>query len=300
MAELQPAFPALSTRRLCALVGISRSWWYDRAQPRAPDAEAVALRDAIERIVLAFPGYGYRRVTHALRRDGWRINPKRVLRVMREESLLCQLRRRFVVTTDSRHGLGSFPNRLRDQDIQRPDQAWVADLTYIRLPTTFCYLATILDAWSRRVVGWEVSVHIDTELCLAALERAIADRQPAPGLTHHSDHGVQYAAHRYVARLEQIGAQISMATIGNVYENALAESFFATLKREEVYLHDYQTLAEAEANLSRFIDDVYNHKRLHSSLGYRPPSEFEALRWEPRDDGDFVERRQTLPLVVVR
>jgi putative transposase len=300
MAELVETYPTLSVRRLCAALGISRSWWYAPRHASERAAEAVALRETIEGIVLAFPGYGYRRVTHELHRRGWMVNAKRVLRVMREEMLLCQLQRRFVRTTDSRHGLGHYPNLLREQDLDRLDQAWVADITYIRLPRTFCYLAAILDACSRRVIGWELSAHIDTELTLSALERAIRHRQPKPGLIHHSDHGVQYASARYVTRLGEIGAQISMAAIGRAYENALAESFFATLKREEVTLHEYQSLAEAEANLERFIDDVYNHKRLHSSLGYRPPSEFEA-HWftEPADDG-FLEGRVNLPLAVVR
>jgi putative transposase len=300
IAALQAAFPDLSLRRLCPLLGISRSGVYaarQRATVAADDATLV-LRDAIERIVLEFPGYGYRRVTHELRRQGWTVNAKRVLRVMHEESLLCQLKRRFVVTTDSRHGLGGYPNLLRERVVDGLNEVWVADLTSIRLPTTFCYLAAILDAWSRRCVGWELSAHIDTDLTLAALERAIASRRPAPGLIHHSDHGVQYASTRYVARLEAIGAQISMAAIGNVYENALAESFFATLKREEVYLHDYQSLAEAETNLEHFIDAVYNHKRLHSSLGYRPPSEFEACCGNERDD-DFLEEMENLTLTLV-
>jgi len=300
MAELVVAYPTLSIRRLCTALGLSRSWWYAQRHSREREVETLALREAIEGIVLEFPGYGYRRVTHELRRQGWTINAKRVLRIMREETLLCQLQRRFVRTTDSRHGLGHYPNLLRGQSIDRLDQAWVADLTYIRLPTTFCYLAAILDACSRRVVGWELSAHIDTDLTLAALERAIRARQPAPGLIHHSDHGVQYASTRYVARLTEIGAQISMAAIGRAYENALAESFFATLKREEVHLHDDQSLAEAEANLERFIDDVYNHKRLHSSLGYRPPSEFEARWVEARADDGFLEGRMNLPLTLVR
>jgi putative transposase len=299
MAEVQAAYPDLSVRRLCALLGISRSWWYERAQTPEADEAAVALRDAIERIVLAFPGYGYRRVTHALRREGWTINAKRGLRIMREEALLCQLKRRFVLTTDSRHGLGSYPNLLAERRLSRPNQAWVADITYIRLPTAFCYLAAILDAFSRRVVGWELSRHIDTDLSLAALTQAIR-RQPASGLIHHSDHGVQYASGRYVERLEAVGARISMAAVGNVYENALAESFFATLKREEVYLREYRTFAEAEANLARFLDDVYNHKRLHSSLGYRPPSEFEAGFDTEPDDTRFLEGRSDLTLALVR
>lgn len=299
MAEIHAACPDLSTRRLCTVLGISRSWWY--ARPETPvDPTALALRDAIERIVLEHPGYGYRRVTHALQRAGWRVNAKRVRRVMREEALLCQRKRRFVVTTDARHGWGRYPNLLRDRVVDGPNQVWVADLTYIRLPSTFCYLAAILDVFSRRLVGWELSLRIDTDLALAALDHAIASRSPAPGLLHHSDQGVQYASHRYVARLEAIGAQISMAARGNPYQNAVAESFFATLKREEVNLHDYRSLAEAEANLERFLEEVYNHQRLHSSLGYRPPSEFEA-RWETERTHDaFLEEHETLPLLVVR
>ncbi len=291
IAGLQATEPDLSLRRLCPVLGVSRSGVY-AARRRATVAtagEATALRAAIEGIVLAFPGYGYRRVTQELRRQGWAVNAKRILRLMREERLLCQRTRRFVVTMDSRHGGGGYPNLLRERAVRGRDEAWVADITSIRLPTSFCYLAAILDAWSRRCVGWELSAHIDADLTLAALERAIQQRQPAPGLIHHSDHGVQYASTRYVARLDQIGARISMAAVGNVYENALAESFFATLKREEVHLHDYQSLAEAEANLERFIDEVYNHKRLHSSLGYRPPSEFEAEWRHTRENDDFLE-----------
>ncbi len=165
MAELQAQVPDVSVRQGCALLGISRSWWYERTQPREPDREAVALREVIEQIVLAFPGYGYRRITHHLRRQGWTINAKRVLRVMREEALLCQLNRHFVVTTNSRHCLGSYPNLLREQVVSGPNQVWVADITYIRLPTTFCYLAAILlDAYSRKCVGWHLSRQIDTRL----------------------------------------------------------------------------------------------------------------------------------------
>jgi transposase InsO family protein len=296
--ELRVAFPELSLRRLCTLLGLSRSGVATARHAEAAP-ETLAVRDAIERIVLECPGYGYRRVTHELRRRGWVVNHKRVLRIMREESLLCQLKRRFVATTDSRHGLGCYPNRLAGQVLTGPNQAWVADITYIRLPTAFCYLAALLDAWSRRVVGWALSRQIDTDLTLAALDGAIGERRPATGLIHHSDHGVQYASSRYVARLEAIGAHISMAAIGNVYENALAESFFATLKREEVYLRDYQSFAEAAANLERFLDAVYNHKRLHSSLGYRPPSEFEAGWDAQRHDERFLDGQRDLTVVLV-
>jgi putative transposase len=273
---MHEAHPELSIRRLCQLTGAGRTWWYTHPTAAEIAARDTALRDAIERVVLAFPGYGYRRVTKALQRDDWVVNHKRVLRVMRDEALLCQLQRRFVVTTDSAHELRTYPNLLTGLALTGPDQAWVADLTYIRLPTTFAYLACILDAWSRRCVGWRLSRWIDTDLTVAALTDALATRRPAPGLIHHSDRGVQYANAAYVTRLTDIGAQVSMAAAGNPYENAKAESFFKTLKREEVYLNHYQTFAEAEANLGRFIADVYNAKRLHSSLGYRPPIEVEA------------------------
>jgi putative transposase len=243
-----------------------------------PQAERdVALRDAIERIVLEFPGYGYRRVTAQLNRLDWDVNHKRVLRVMRQEALLCQLRRSWSATTDSRHSLNIYPNLLAGRELSQPNQAWVADITYIRLPTAFVYLACVLDGWSRRCVGWQLSRMIDTNLTLAALEAAIRVRQPAIGIIHHSDRGVQYASSAYVARLTDIGAQISMSAKGNPYDNAKAESFFKTLKREEVYLNQYETFADAEGQIGRFIDDVYNQKRLHSSLGYLPPTEYESL-----------------------
>ncbi len=278
IAEAVAAPSSLSVRHLCALLDVNRAWYYARpvSETDADDTEAIRLRDAIERIVLAFPGYGYRRVTHALVREGWPVNHKRVVRVMREESLLCHLKRRFVPTTDSGHDRRTYPNLVKGMLFDAPDQAWVADITYIRLPTTFVYLAAILDAYSRRCVGWALSRWIDTDLTLAALTMALARRQPAAGVIHHSDRGVQYASGEYVARLEGAGARISMAARGNPYENAQAESFFKTLKTEEVYLKDYRIFEDALANLELFIEDVYNTKRLHSSLGYRPPVEFEA------------------------
>ena len=267
----------LSIERLCELFSVSRSWYYERSGQPESDTEEIALRDQIERIILEFSGYGYRRVTHALARLGWNVNHKRVLRIMREESLLCHLKKRFVVmTTDSRHGFPVYPNRLAGVVLTAPDQAWVADLTYIRLRSAFVYLACILDAFSRRCVGWHLSRDMTTQLTLTALHRAIDQRQPQPGVIHHSDRGVQYASHDYVEQLEQIGAQISMSSVGNPYENAKAESFFKTLKLEEVYLKEYESFADAEANLEEFIEQVYNTKRLHSSLGYVPPAEFEA------------------------
>jgi putative transposase len=279
---IAPGEHALSVRQQCATLAVNRAWYYPRTHRPERAARDADLRDAIEAIVLAFPGYGYRRVTHALARDGWAVNHKRVLRVMREECLLCQLQRRFVVTTDSRHAWRRYPNLLKDVVLSAPNQAWVADITYIRLLTGFVYLAAILDAFSRRCVGWHLSRTIDTALTLAALECALQRRQPPLGLIHHSDRGVQYASGAYVDRLVAAKARVSMAAVGNPYENAKAESFFKTLKREEVWLTQYQDVADAEAQLSRFIEEVYNRKRLHSSLGYVPPVEFEAAQAHTR------------------
>ncbi len=242
--------------------------------------EAVALRDAIEAIILEFSGYGYRRVTHTLQRAGWKVNHKRVLRIMREESGHGHLKRHFVHTTDSRHHFPIYPNLVNGRTPDAPDVIWVADLTYISLRSEFVYLATILDAYSRRCVGWNLSTRIDTNLALGALEEALATRDVKPVLIHHSDRGVQYASSAYTERLMSMGVQISMSAKGNAYDNAKAESFFKTLKQEEVYLKQYQTFEEASANIGQFIDDVYNTKRLHSSLGYMPPIEFETAYYQ--------------------
>jgi len=278
IASLKESHPEVSERSLCRMFSVSRSWYYQK--PMATEQKTrkdLDLRDAIERIVLEFPGYGYRRVAVELHRRGFEVNHKRVLGVMRQESLLCQIRRRFVPTTNSAHSFRIYPNLIKDTDLDRLDQAWIADITYIRLPEAFCYLAAILDAYSRRCVGWHLSRWIDTRLTLCALEMALASRRPDPGLIHHSDQGVQYASSEYVLRLEETGALISMAAVGNPYENAKAESFFRTLKVEEVYLKDYRDFEDAQDNIGQFIEEVYNHKRLHSSLGYLPPVEFEVL-----------------------
>lgn len=277
IAELQQEWPTLSVRALCRLLGVSRSWLYANAASPSSDERDLPLRDAIEQITLAFPGYGYRRVCAQLQRQGWRVNHKRVLRVMREHTLLCQLRRHWHATTDSRHGLRVYPNLLAEVTLSGPNQAWVADITYVRLPGGFVYLACVLDGWSRRCVGWQLSDTIDTGLTLAALNHAIEQRGPEEGLIHHSDRGVQYASAAYVERLTSIGARVSMSGKGNPYDNAKAESFFKTLKREEVYLKEYETIGEARQELGQFIEDVYNQKRLHSSLGYLPPVEYESL-----------------------
>jgi len=253
--EKQP----ISIRHLCELLQVNRAWYYARqhliVEP-SKQAEEVALRDAIEKLILDFPGYGYRRVTHGLQRAGWRVNHKRVLRIMREESLLCHLKRHFVHTTDSRHAYPVYANLVNGRTPDAPDVIWVADLTYIRLRSEFVYLATILDAYSRRCVGWNLSTRMDANVALGTLEEALATREVKPGLIHHSDRGVQYASFAYTERLQNMGVQISMSAKGNAYDNAKAESFFKTLKQEEVYLKQYQTFEEASANIGQFIDDV--------------------------------------------
>jgi len=252
---------SLPVSRARELVAVSRSGLHDARRPR-PDRDA-GLHAAIEQVVEEWPGYGYRRVTHELVERRVAVNRKRVLRVMRDNGWLCRVRRARVRTTQSDHGLGVFPNLARGLEVTELDQLWVADLTYIRLPRDFVYLATILDAYSRRVLGWQLAPYLDTRLTLGALERALALRPNARGVIHHSDQGVQYASGDYVARAAAAGLVQSMSRRGRPEDNALAESFFASLK-------------EATASLARFIDDVYNHRRLHSALGYRAPAQFEA------------------------
>jgi transposase InsO family protein len=283
IASLKESRPEVSERSLRRLSSVSRPWCYGK--PRAAERRAgkgLDLRGAIERIVLEFPGYGYRRVSAELHRRGFEANRKRVLRIMREESLLCQLKRRLKPTTDSAHGFGIYPNPIKDMELDGVSQAWISDITYIRLPAAFCCLAAILDACSRRCVGWRLSRRIDASLALSALEMALATRRPDPGLVHHSDRGVQgeftqYASSECTARLEEAGSLISMAAVGNPYENAKAESFFRSLKMEEVYLKDCRDFEEAEEDIGQFIEEVCNQERLHSSLGHLPPVEFEAI-----------------------
>ncbi len=260
---------------MCQMLGVSRSWLYEKPASMEPSEEDTKLRDAIEMLCLAFPGYGYRRVTAQLHRDGWTVNHKRVLTVMQTESLLCRLQKAFRPPS-SGSTRAAYPNLTQDLTVTKLDQVWAVDMTYIRLPQNFVYLACVLDAFSRRVIGWHLSKDIDTRLTLAALDKAIAARRPRAGLIHHSDRGVQYASGEYLARLSEIGASPSMSRAGCPYDNAKVESFFKTLKKEEVYLSQYRNFEEAQSNLRAFLDDVYNVKRLHSSLGYLPPTEFEA------------------------
>jgi transposase InsO family protein len=260
---------------MCALAGVSRAGFY-RFPPDPPKLDPdLELRDALQRIALEFPSYGWPRMTAELKRRGWAVNHKRVYRWMREDNLLCLRRRKFVVTTDSDHGLPVYPNLARALVLTGLDQLWVADLTYIRLELEFVYLAVILDALSRRVIGWALDRTLEAELPLQALRQALVRRRPAPGLVHHSDRGVQYASRDYVQLLKDHGIQISMSRKGNPWDNAACESFIKTLKYEEVYRTEYRDLAEARASIGVFLEKVYNPKRLHSALGYLPPVEFE-------------------------
>ena len=260
-------------------MSIARSTFYYKSRAKSPDETKVEadLIDRIETICLEFPRYGYRRVTHQLKREGWRVNHKRVLRLMRESDLLCQVKRRWVKTTNSNHRFPRYPNLIKGMAINQLNQVWIADITYIRIRTGFVYLAAILDACSRRVIGYAVSPRIDTALTLEALKMAMALRKPGLGTIHHSDQGVQYASGEYVDELNGHGFEISMARRGNPYENARMESFFKTLKYEEVYLCEYEAYDDVVTRLPYFIEEVYNQKRLHSALDYRPPNEFEEL-----------------------
>jgi putative transposase len=268
--------PGDSIRSRCQALSLSRASFYRSRTPRPPSAEELALRDALQGVALEMPCYGYRRLTHELQRRGYEVNHKRVLRLMRQDNLLCLRRRAFVVTTESGHGRPVYPNLVPTLTLTGLNQLWVADITYVRLRHEFIYLAVLLDAYSRRCIGWQLGRRLSEGLALGALEMALAQRQTAPGLVHHSDRGVQYASEAYTTRLAGAGIAISMSRRGNPYDNAYAESFLKTLKYEEVYLSEYESLEEALGSIEHFLVEVYNRKRLHSALGYRPPVEFEA------------------------
>ncbi len=273
-----------SPAKLGEAVGLARSTIFRHLHSAAASSSGnddMELRGQIQSIALEMRSYGYRPITKELHRRGVKVNHKRVLRLLREDNLLCLRRQAFVRTTDSQHSLAIYPNLARGLVLSNINQLWVADITYIRLQREFIYLAVILDAYSRRCIGWALSRRLDAELALAALRMALQARTIQPGLMHHSDRGVQYASADYVAVLREHKIQISMSRTGNPYDNAKAERFMRTLKYEEIYMNDYETLAEVLASVQHFIEAVYNRKRLHSAIGYLPPAEFEASLSQP-------------------
>jgi putative transposase len=272
---------------------LARSSFYYQSEPEdAAQLQSQAdLTDRIEAICLEFPGYGYRRVTWQLKRDHRIVNHKKVLRIMRESDWLCRLKRKKARTTDSKHHFPRYPNLIKDKAIALLNQVWLADITYIRILTGFVYLSAILDACSRKVIGYAVSRGLETALALEALRMAISRRKPVPGVIHHSDQGIQYASEEYIAELQSYGFEISMSRLGNPYDNATMESFFKTLKYEEVYLYEYESYEDVMERIPYFIEAVYNQKRLHSGIGYLTPEEYE--RWLLSEQS-IEESHQTL------
>lgn len=260
---------------LCQITGVNRAGYYRWRAPVIASPIEMEVRDEMQQVALESPAYGYRRITAELKRRGFEVNHKRVLRLMREDNLLCLRGKSFVVTTDSRHDLPVYPNLAGQITPNAVNQLWVADITYIRLRTEFVYLAVVLDAFSRRVIGWALGRTLQAELALSALRMALVQRKPAPGLVHHSDRGVQYASKSYTDLLKEHGVAISMSRKGNPYDNAACESFMKTLKYEEVYRNEYSDLNDAYECMGEFLERVYNARRLHSALGYLPPAEFE-------------------------
>jgi putative transposase len=284
----------LTVRRMVELGGVSRASFYrfDEESTGRGDRD-MDLRDAIQRIALKWPCYGRPRIRAELKRQGWKVGPNRVRRLMREDNLLCVRKRKFVVTTDSNHGRKVYPNLASAMELSGINQLWVADITYIRLETEFVYLAVVIDAFSRRVIGWALDRTLEDDLPLQALRIALEQRQPGSGLVHHSDRGSQYASHDYTDLLKVHGCRISMSHKASPWENGGCESWMKTLKYEEVFWQEYRDLGEARSCLGRFIDKVYNQQRLHSALGYRPPAEFEQALLAQKPAGG-VECRSSL------
>jgi len=289
MTPLQGTGPRLrlAAERMCQLAGVSRAGYYRHWAASAPKAEETELRDLVQRLALAHRPYGYRRITELVRREGWPANRKRIARIMREDNLLAVKRRAFrPATTRSDHSWRIWPNLARQMKPMAVDQLWVADITYVRLGEAFVYLAVILDAFSRKVVGWSMQDHLEASLALEALEMALASRRFGRGeLVHHSDRGTQYACGDYIARLEAAGVLPSMSRAGCPYDNAMAESFMKTLKAEEVDGRAYRDLDHARGEIGQFIETIYNRQRLHSALDYLSPEEFETeaeRRWTAR------------------
>jgi putative transposase len=274
----------LSVVQMCEVAGFSRAGYYRFQNPEKPAPRDMKLREDMQKIAVEWPCYGSRRMARELRDRGWDINRKRVQRLMREDNLLCVAKRKFVVTTDSGHEWKVYPNLAASMLLTDVDQLWIADITYIRLEEEFVYLAVILDAYSRRVIGWHLGEGLDNSLTLTALRMALGERRVRPGLVHHSDRGVQYASGDYTGLLEENGIGVSMSRKGNPWDNSACESFMKTLKYEEVYRTEYRNLADAHARIGEFLEKVYNEKRLHSALDYRSPVQFESTlvkRTEP-------------------
>lgn len=265
----------------CRETGLSRAGFYRHWHRCGPTEEETELRDRLQQLALGQRTYGYRRIAALLRREGRLVNHKRVLRLLRADNLLALRKKRFISTTDGRHAWRVWPNLARWNKPEGPNRQWVADITYLRLRGEFCYLAVVLDVWSRRVVGWALGSDLTAALTLDALRAALYERRPQPGWIHHSDRGTQYACGDYVALLEQHGAQISMSRPGNPYDNAICESFIGKLKHEQWDGRRYQNLAEVRLDLKRMLDEVYNRQRLHSALGYLSPAEFETINATP-------------------
>jgi transposase InsO family protein len=268
----------LTAKRMVELGGVSRASFYRFDEEATTRADRdMDLRDAIQRVALKWPSYGRPRITAELKRQGWKVGPNRVRRIMREDNLLCVRKRKFMVTTDSNHDRKVYPNLKSEMELSGINQLWVADITYIRLESEFVYLAVVIDAFSRRVIGWALDRTIEDDLSLAALRMAYEQRQPPSGLVHHSDRGSQYASGDYTGFLKDHDCRISMSHKASPWENAGCESWMKTLKYEEVYRQEYRDLVEARSSIGRFIEKVYNQRRLHSALGYRPPAEFEQM-----------------------
>jgi transposase InsO family protein len=267
---------------MCELVHVSRASFYRSFRDQRPVEEEMEIRSAIQQIAIEHRRrYGYRRISAELRRRGMQVNHKRVMRIMAEDNLLAVQRKSFVVTTNSDHEFEVYLNLARRMKVTGINQLWVADITYIRLQREFVYLAVVLDGFSRKVVGWQLDRTLAIRLPLAALERAITERKPGPGLVHHSDRGLQYASAEYAGVLHQHQMIPSMSRPANPYDNASCESFMKTLKREEIYANRYQDLGHMRVNIEEFIEQYYNRQRLHSALGYRSPEEFEQQNGLP-------------------
>jgi transposase InsO family protein len=273
------------------MIGLSTTAYYDQKRnerSEAKEKEDADLCSKIEGLQNEYSCWGYRTIKVQLKKHlSMQVNKKKILRIMRKFGLFHKIKRHFVKTTDSNHGFKIYPNLLKGKTVNSLNRVWVSDITYIRILNGFVFLAVIIDLYSRRVVGWAISRHINHELTVAALLMAIETRKPGPGLIHHSDRGVQYACQEYVAALQANKIQISMSAKGNPYDNAFAESFFKTLKKEEVYLWEYVSFADVVERIPQFIEKVYNTKRVHSGIEYLTPQEFEAILQDE-------ERRNTL------